>query len=57
MAFIDDELRLIHAIALNRQAIAYIKSNYPNNKKRDKRIKAHKILIKKYKLALKDLQL
>lgn len=57
MAFIDNELRLIHAIALNKKAIEYIKTNFPNNKKRDKRIKAHKILIKKYKLALKDLQL
>lgn len=57
MAFIDTELSLIHAIHLNRQAIAYLKSNYPNNKKRDKRIKAHKILIKKYKLALKELSL
>lgn len=57
MAFIDAEIRLIHAIHLNRQAIAYLKSNFPNSKKRDKRIKAHKLLIKRYKLALKDLQL
>lgn len=57
MAFIDDELRLIHAIALNKQAIEYIKTNLPKSNKRDKRIKAHKILIKRYKLALKDLQL
>ena len=57
MAFIDTELSLIHAIHLNRQAIAYLKSNYPKKKKRDKRIKAHKILIKKYKLALKELSL
>ncbi|WP_180380827.1 hypothetical protein [Campylobacter lanienae] len=55
--FIDAELRLIHAIALNKKAIEYIKTNFPNNKKRDKRIKAHKILIKRYKLALKELSL
>ena len=57
MAFIDAELRLIHAIALNKKAIEYLKSNYPNNKKRDKRIKAHKKLIKRYNLALKELSL
>lgn len=57
MAFIDTELSLIHAIHLNRQAIAYLKSNHPNNKKRDKRIKAHKKLIKRYNLALKELSL
>ena len=55
--FIDAELRLIHAIALNKKAIEYIKINFPKSNKRDKRIKAHKILIKRYKLALKDLQL
>ena len=57
MAFIDAELRLIHAIALNKQAIEYIKTNLPKSNKRDRRIKAHKILIKKYKLALKELSL
>lgn len=57
MAFIDAELRLIHAIALNKQAIEYIKRNFPKSNKRDRRIKAHKILIKKYKLALKELSL
>lgn len=57
MAFIDAELRLIHAIALNRQAIEYIKRNFPKSNKRDRRIKAHKILIKKYNLALKELSL
>lgn len=57
MAFIDAELRLIHAIALNRQAIEYIKTNFPKSNKRDRRIKAHKILIKKYNLAFKELSL
>ncbi|WP_180380354.1 hypothetical protein [Campylobacter lanienae] len=57
MAFIDDELRLIHAIALNKRAIEYIKTNSPKSNKRDRRIKAHKILIKKYNLALKELSL
>lgn len=57
MAFIDAELRLIHAIALNRQAIEYIKTNFPKSNKRDRRIKAHKKLIKRYNLALKELSL
>ena len=57
MAFIDAELRLIHAIALNKQAIEHIKTNLPKSNKRDRRIKAHKILIKKYNLALKELSL
>lgn len=57
MGFIDAELRLIHAIALNRQAIEYIKTNFPKSNKRDRRIKAHKKLIKRYNLALKELSL
>ena len=55
MAFIDAELQLIHAIHIHKQAIAYIKSKSPKSAKRDKKIKAHKILIKKYKLALQGL--
>ena len=57
MAFIDAELQLIHAIHIHKQAIAYIKSKSPKSAKRDKKIKAHKILIKKYKLALQGLSL
>lgn len=57
MAFVEDELRLIHAIALNKQAIKYIKANLPKSYKRDRRIKAHKELIKRYKIALQKLSL
>ena len=54
---IEKELRLIYAIDINKKAIKRLKTQTPKSKERSIRIKAHKLLIQKYKLALKDLKL
>ena len=54
---IENELRLIYAIDVNKKAIKRLKSQVPKSQERSIRIKAHKLLIQKYQLALKDLKL
>lgn len=54
---IEKELRLIYAIDINKKAIKRLKTQTPKSAQRSIRIKAHKLLIQKYQLALKDLKL